>query len=490
METDEILNLLEGIPDKDEEKKQAEKYYKTISNELRKISKADAFGSNLKAVYLVSLIIDVECDDKMHPNYKVYANGTSDMDLQELINSAIRMFVDEGHYAFHYSYDQLESELPSVIQDYLNDNINTDEYWCRLLFRSMTISGKPLYPFVVLCFDKIRLETNTSYDGKRHPFLESLKIEWSFGKVNDIQNGKICYNELFRRAATSSDSFVYLYEDAFNALSALKYENESNAGSILAITGMRKEKFDELKSNYDVSMCFKKPVRIEEDSYKKIRKLLEITNDKLSLLMDGNGDIFAVGKISENSSCEYYQVFFEGFLKWSLYKNSKKFLSFENMIPRIPDKEIGISRDDIELLKRTFDITDTSKYEMIIKEAVFQRHGTMVVFAENASDEAERLKESGISIEPTDISAGLLVEAATAIDGALICDADGFCHSIGTILDGKMSKKADSSRGARYNSAIRYIEQQKRKKQKTFIVVVSEDGYVNCFSTLTYGEYE
>lgn len=215
METDEILNLLEGIPDKDEEKKRAEKYYNTISNELRKISKADAFGSNLKAVYLVSLIIDVECDDKMHPNYKVYANGTSDMDLQELINSAIRMFVDEGHYAFHYSYDQLESELPSVIQDYLNDNINTDEYWCRLLFRSMTISGKPLYPFVVLCFDKIRLETNISYDGKRHPFLESLKTEWSFGKVNDIQNGKICYNKFFRRAATSSDSFVYLYGRCF-----------------------------------------------------------------------------------------------------------------------------------------------------------------------------------------------------------------------------------------------------------------------------------
>ena len=86
------------------------------------------------------------------------------------------------------------------------------------------------------------------------------------------------------------------------------------------------------------------------------------------------------------------------------------------------------------------------------------------------------------------VSVGLLVEAATAIDGALICDADGVCHSIGTILDGKTSKKADSSRGARYNSAIRYIEQQKKKKKKTFIVVVSEDGYVKCFSSLTCEE--
>ncbi len=37
-----------------------------------------------------------------------------------------------------------------------------------------------------------------------------------------------------------------------------------------------------------------------------------------------------------------------------------------------------------------------------------------------------------------------------------------------------MNPEEDASRGARYNSAIRYI---------TFIVIVSEDGYVNCFFT-------
>jgi len=55
--------------------------------------------------------------------------------------------------------------------------------------------------------------------------------------------------------------------------------------------------------------------------------------------------------------------------------------------------------------------------------------------------------------------------------------------TIGTILDGIKSKKTNMSRGARYNSAIRYIESQKSKHKRTFIVVVSEDGYVNCFSS-------
>lgn len=41
------------------------------------------------------------------------------------------------------------------------------------------------------------------------------------------------------------------------------------------------------------------------------------------------------------------------------------------------------------------------------------------------------------------------------------------CYAIGVILDGVISKEADASRGARYNSALRYIELQKQKKKKT-----------------------
>lgn len=483
MDTEEFWNLIEGVPNKDDEKKNAQEYCKIIRDEFKKLSKGDVFGQNLKAVYLVELIIDAKSEDKYHPKYRVYANGTDDKDLEVLINAAIQQFVDEDNYAFHYNYDQLDGQIPIKIQRYLNTNTNTDEYWCKLLFKGMTLSGNPSYPCIVLCFDKIGLETRIQWSGKKHPFLDSLKREWTFGRVNDLINKKVCYNELFRRAATSSDHFIYLYGDVFNTLSTLKYENESNIGSILKIKETREEGFDKLQSNYDISICFKQPISVEEDSYKKIRKLLEVTNDSLSLLMNGNDEIFAIGKMIENPSCEYYQVRFEEFMKWTLYKNKEKFLCFENMIPRIPDTERGITESDIILLKKTFNITDTSIYERIIEEAVFQQHGTMVVFAENASDESERLNESGIRIEPTDICKAGLVKAVSTIDGAIICDPEGLCYSIGTILDGSTSKQADSSRGARYNSAKRYIEQQKEKEKNTFIVVVSEDGYVNCFST-------
>lgn len=278
-------------------------------------------------------------------------------------------------------------------------------------------------------------------------------------------------------------SFVYLYEDIFNALSALKYESGENYGSILVLCRTKDKSFDEVQSNYKISIKFKHEIELENNSYKKIRKLLEMAKKNMSLLMNEDGKIYAMGKMIDNPSCEYYEISFDGFFKWTLYKNKEKLLCYENMIPMIPDKEIGISNKNLELLKRTFDISDTSKFEKIIQKAVSQKHGTIVVFAENAMDEASRLEESGISITPIDISTGMLVEEITSIDGALICDVDGICYSIGTILDGIKSERTDSSRGARYNSAIRYIEKQKKNQKKTFIVVVSEDGYVNCFSS-------
>ena len=379
---------------------------------------------------------------------------------------------------------QLESEFPRIIDEYLNYNNVKDEYWCKLLFNnSMTLSGKKSYNFIILHFDKVALETNIKYKDKRHPFLDALKHEWAFGKVNDIDSRKINYSELFRRAAYTEDYFVYLYGDIFNALSALKYESGTNYGSILALCRTKDKTFDEVQLNYEVSINFNCAIKIEDDSYRKIRKLLEMAKNNLSLLMNEDGKIYAIGKMIDNPSCEYYKINFDGFLKWTLYKNNEKLLCYENMIPMIPDKEMGISNENLGLLKRTFDISDTSKFEKIIQKAVSQKNGTIVVFTENANDEASRLKESGISITPIDISTGMLVEEITAIDGALICDVDGICYSIGTILDGIRSERTDSSRGARYNSAIRYIEKQKKNQKKTFIVVVSEDGYVNCFSS-------
>lgn len=52
------------------------------------------------------------------------------------------------------------------------------------------------------------------------------------------------------------------------------------------------------------------------------------------------------------------------------------------------------------------------------------------------------------------------------------------CYAIGVILDGKADKFiGDKTRGARYNSALKYIHSF--EKQKCVILVVSEDETID-----------
>ena len=89
-----------------------------------------------------------------------------------------------------------------------------------------------------------------------------------------------------------------------------------------------------------------------------------------------------------------------------------------------------------------------------MKGAVQQKHGTTIVIAENAVEEAKRLSSSSFKIIPFDCMK--MIKHITSIDGAVLIDTDGNCHAIGVILDGKTSETEDISNGARHNSARRY----------------------------------
>ncbi len=65
------------------------------------------------------------------------------------------------------------------------------------------------------------------------------------------------------------------------------------------------------------------------------------------------------------------------------------------------------------------------------------------------------------------------IAAASAIDGGTLVDLEGSCHGIGIFLDGEAGDGENPARGARYNSAIRYL----RKHPDSLIAVVSEDKY-------------
>ena len=106
-------------------------------------------------------------------------------------------------------------------------------------------------------------------------------------------------------------------------------------------------------------------------------------------------------------------------------------------------------------------------------------HGALVVVVENAEQEAERLSRQSTLILPTQLSPEEAIRASR-IDGALLFDQRGTCFGIGVILDGEAGDAGSRSRGARFNSAIRYIYSGLGR----LAVVHSEDGHVDLLPRL------
>ena len=162
-------------------------------------------------------------------------------------------------------------------------------------------------------------------------------------------------------------------------------------------------------------------------------------------------------------------------------KNTKPIIVVKNGQPSLPQERI----DKVEFKNYCTNIftniqqSDIDILWEILEQAIEQKHGTMLVIldANTAEKEADRLGGQCFKITPKKLNAELIKEL-TSIDGSLLLSSDGNCHAIGVILDGKATKGGDSSRGARYNSAIRYYESMKGKHE-LLIIVISEDGMIN-----------
>ena len=70
----------------------------------------------------------------------------------------------------------------------------------------------------------------------------------------------------------------------------------------------------------------------------------------------------------------------------------------------------------------------------------------------------------------------------TRIDGAVLLDHEGLCHAVGVILDGKATDRGSPARGARFNSALRYVLEE--GERASIAVVLSEDGNVDLLPRL------
>ena len=263
----EFWDLKKGRSKQDEKEvlKSLEHKANQIKGEFAKISKHKYLGQCIEGFYEVKIYI-LDREDK--PKYVLQVHGKKKREMNKVLKQAIDDFIKKKEYAHNKYYDQLKGSFSRVIRYELNETIKESEFWCSEAEEGVPImEAHRVYTVYIIKFNRSKLNSEIIFDGSRHPYIDEIRREWEW-KFNSIEK-KICYNELFRRASTR-EPFLYQHQEDFNALSAMKYENQINRGSIISLGINRDEVFEEKQKNYDIKLKISVPIRLVSENYKKI----------------------------------------------------------------------------------------------------------------------------------------------------------------------------------------------------------------------------
>ncbi|WP_437917373.1 hypothetical protein WME73_10485 [Sorangium sp. So ce302] len=260
--------------------------------------------------------------------------------------------------------------------------------------------------------------------------------------------------------------------DTLNVMSSLRYEGAANNGRII---------FAPVGSP-EVDLTLRLVAAVDMDDARLARKVLEISDDNLACVCHGRQGLVGFGSLKDLPAPEALVVRFSGHYRWELVFGKITLLTCQFGVPRLPREKLRKDQFEswISRVFRSIGPEQISHLWDITDQATRQAHGTMIVVSEDAAGEASRLATQAMPIEPRTVDAEL-VARISGIDGAVLIDPQGTCHAIGVILDGLATPEGDPARGARFNSAVRYLSSA---TAATACLVVSEDGYVDCLPRL------
>lgn len=262
--------------------------------------------------------------------------------------------------------------------------------------------------------------------------------------------------------------------DSLDAVSAQPYEGRAGAGSLLIASAGH--------PHVHVDVRFDDGVSVQNP--RAFRKVLEMSAPDLALLCDGRM-IYGLGTLDDNydattETCFTVTILGRG--TWELRHQEAPLLRMENGHPKLPRERL--SKDKFaDTVERLFPSDSPDSADLLwdlANACAEQAHGTMLVVHRDAAAEAQRLRPQALTITPA-VLHGSTLTALTAIDGAVLVSPDGRCHAVGVILDGAATGTGDSVRGARYNSAVRYLA---GAGQGSLVIIVSEDGMIDLLPNL------
>jgi len=259
-----------------------------------------------------------------------------------------------------------------------------------------------------------------------------------------------------------------------NTISAERYEGAEGRGRILIAR--------QSHPNILARIRLKVPVSIGQ--YRGIRKLLETSSEELALLCDGM-QVWGLG-IPQGAydPAQEDLLRFTTHYKWELLHAEHVMMRVDYRRPKLPMKRFdeGLFRDHFERIFQG-QIRNVDALTEAVQAAVEQKHGTILTVTAAALAESGRLAAQSTVIDAEPISREI-VNHISRIDGAVLVAPDGLVHAFDVILDGVASSNGTSARGARFNSAIRYVDAQQEKRIPCLALIVSEDGYVDLYPKL------
>src|SRR5690606_35683989 len=177
-----------------------------------------------------------------------------------------------------------------------------------------------------------------------------------------------------------------------------------------------------------------------------------------------------------------FEIEFHDHYHWSLSCGDEVLLVSRYGAPSLPKDKFPRARlfDTFQRLFPEATTEDVAGFIALFDAAVEQRRGSMLVVALDAAAEAARLTGQGTTIVPTKLTPELYRRVSN-IDGTIIVDPHCICHAVGVILDGPANKACTPSRGARYNSGVRYVAASATPR---LAIVISDDRTVDVIPVL------
>ena len=263
--------------------------------------------------------------------------------------------------------------------------------------------------------------------------------------------------------------------ERFNLISSMMYEGTKGIGRLLLA------KPD--GGSVDMFLSFPDPVPFSKPGWS--RKVLQVASSEIALVADCE-QVFGLGTVAAGvdpwTSQDVFAVEFLDHYHWRLMCGDEVMLVSSYGAPSLPQERFPIHRllDTYQRLFAEAGEEDVARFLTLFDAAVEQRHGSMLVVARDAELGADRLRGQGTRIEPLKLTPELYRQISR-IDGAVMIDPQCICHAIGVILDGQATSDCTPSRGARYNSGVRYVGAADTSR---LAIVVSDDRMVDVIPTL------